>query len=139
MGFVLLLCMVPTVLLSELEDYRSKKYTYTESISKQFKNNILDYWNFIKVRESARFSTDSCTYAKTTEMIENEFQENQDDEVASFANTYDISIHNIEQLQHPAIDLQAKWKLKNIFVENLESPNYLLLVVNINYKKPLNF
>ncbi|GET51154.1 hypothetical protein GLOIN_2v1786410 [Rhizophagus irregularis DAOM 181602=DAOM 197198] len=48
MGFVLLLCMVPTVLLSELEDYRSKKYTYTESISKQFKNNILDYWNFIK-------------------------------------------------------------------------------------------
>ncbi|CAB4374331.1 unnamed protein product [Rhizophagus irregularis] len=81
-------------------------------------------------------------YGKRThwiEMIENELQEDQDDEVASFANTYDISIHNIEQLQHPAIDLQAKWKLKNIFVENLESPNYLLLVVNINYKKPLNF
>ncbi|PKC05566.1 hypothetical protein RhiirA5_420765 [Rhizophagus irregularis] len=67
-------------------------------------------------------------YGNGIEMIENEFQENQDDEVASFANTYDISIHNIEQLQHPAIDLQAKWKLKNIFVENLESPNYLLLL-----------
>ncbi|RGB28609.1 hypothetical protein C1646_767622 [Rhizophagus diaphanus] len=38
----------PTILLSELEDYRSKKYPYTESISKQFKNNILDYWNFTK-------------------------------------------------------------------------------------------
>ena len=38
----------PTVLLSELEDYRSKKYPYIESISKQFKNNILGYWSFTK-------------------------------------------------------------------------------------------
>ncbi len=38
----------PTVLLSELEDYRSKKYPYIESISKQFKNNILGYWDFTK-------------------------------------------------------------------------------------------
>ncbi|CAB4406215.1 unnamed protein product [Rhizophagus irregularis] len=42
------------------------------------------------------------------QMIENELQEDQDDEVASFVNTYNISIHNIEQLQHPAIDSQAK-------------------------------
>lgn len=38
----------PKILLAELEEYRSKKYPYTESISKQFKNNILDYWNFTK-------------------------------------------------------------------------------------------
>ena len=37
-----------TVLLAELEEYRSKKYSYTDSISKQFKNNILGYWNFTK-------------------------------------------------------------------------------------------
>ncbi|CAB5357702.1 unnamed protein product [Rhizophagus irregularis] len=59
------------------------------------------------------------------EMIENELQEDQDNEVASIVDTYDISIDNIEQLQHPAVDLQAKWELKNIFVENLELPNYL--------------
>jgi hypothetical protein len=38
----------PIVLLAELEDYRSKKYPYTDSIAKQFKNNILGYWNFTK-------------------------------------------------------------------------------------------
>ncbi|POG58993.1 hypothetical protein GLOIN_2v873442 [Rhizophagus irregularis DAOM 181602=DAOM 197198] len=59
------------------------------------------------------------------EMIENELQEDQDNEIASIVDTYDISIDNIEQLQHPAVDLQAKWELKNIFVENLELPNYL--------------
>ena len=41
-------CEEPTVLLSELEDYRSKKYSYIKSISKQFKNNILGYWDFTK-------------------------------------------------------------------------------------------
>ena len=57
------------------------------------------------------------------EMIENEPQE-QNIELAD-SDTYDISVDNIEQLQHPAIDLQAKWKLKNIFVENLELPGYI--------------
>ncbi|RGB28610.1 hypothetical protein C1646_767623 [Rhizophagus diaphanus] len=42
-----------------------------------------------------------------TQMIENELQEDQDNEVASIANTYNISIDNIEQLQHPAVDLQG--------------------------------
>ncbi|CAG8806676.1 17078_t:CDS:1, partial [Dentiscutata erythropus] len=36
------------VLLAKLEDYCMKKYPYTESIVKQFKTNILDYWNFTK-------------------------------------------------------------------------------------------
>ncbi|CAB4483378.1 unnamed protein product [Rhizophagus irregularis] len=58
------------------------------------------------------------------EMIENELQD-QDNELASITYTYDISIENIEQIQHSAIDPQAKWKLKNIFIENLELPGYL--------------
>ncbi|EXX65616.1 hypothetical protein RirG_131580 [Rhizophagus irregularis DAOM 197198w] len=227
----------PTILLSELEDYRSKKYPYTESISKQFKNNILGYWNFTKgyskelyrvaqrifsitvstaslerlfstmgwyhskqrnrlksekvlglaqicahmqkqqqireldfhakqyktIIENTSYNTnlesnddmfvisddedtnidnetnerDIYTRPLTSinewsnmvthwvEMIENELQEDQDNEIASIVDTYDISIDNIEQLQHPAVDLQAKWELKNIFVENLELPNYL--------------
>ncbi|GBB84702.1 hypothetical protein RclHR1_11290006 [Rhizophagus clarus] len=59
------------------------------------------------------------------EIIENELQEDQNNKVANIVDTYDISIENIEQLQHPAVDLQAKCELKNIFVENLELPNYL--------------
>ncbi|GBC53195.2 ribonuclease H-like domain-containing protein [Rhizophagus irregularis DAOM 181602=DAOM 197198] len=235
----------PTVLLAELEEYRSKKYPYTDSISKQFKNNILDYWNFTKgyskelyrvaqrifsitvstaslerlfstmgwyhskrrnrlkaekvlslaqIRASmqrqqqlyeldyhakqyqttitrtsdniefARLENDdeifilsnnegSDTDSETNEydnesinniytqplasanewrktvmdwieMIENELQD-QDNELASITDTYDISIENIEQIQHPAIDPQAKWELKNIFIENLELPGYL--------------
>ncbi|CAB5351044.1 unnamed protein product [Rhizophagus irregularis] len=58
------------------------------------------------------------------EMIENELQD-QDNELVSITDTYDISIENIEQIQHPAIDPQAKCKLKNIFIENLELPGYL--------------
>ena len=57
------------------------------------------------------------------EMIENEPQEQNIDFADS--DTYDITVDNVEQLQHPAIDLQAKWELKNIFVENLELPGYL--------------
>ena len=57
------------------------------------------------------------------EMIENEPQE-QNIELAN-SDTHDISVDNIEQLQHPAIDSQAKWELKNIFVENLELPDYI--------------
>src|SRR6266542_2499010 len=57
------------------------------------------------------------------EMIENEPQE-QNIEIAD-SDTYDISVDNIEQLQHPAIDLQAKWELKDIFVENLELSGYI--------------
>ena len=57
------------------------------------------------------------------EMIENEPQE-QNIELAD-SDTYDISVDNIEQLQHPAIDLQAKWELKDIFVENLELSGYI--------------
>src|SRR6266498_5435889 len=59
-----------------------------------------------------------------TEMIENEPQD-QDTEIIDLIDTYDISVNNIDQLQHPAIDLQAKWSLKDIFVESLELPNYL--------------
>ena len=57
------------------------------------------------------------------EMIKNEFQE-QNIELAD-SDTYDISVDNIKQLQHPAIDPQAKYELKNIFVENLELPDYI--------------
>ncbi len=41
------------------------------------------------------------------EMIENELQD-QDTEIIDLIDTYDISVNNIEQLQHPAINLQAK-------------------------------
>ncbi len=58
------------------------------------------------------------------EMIENELQD-QDTEIIDLINTYDISVDNIEQLQHFAIDLQAKWSLKDIFVKSLELSNYL--------------
>ena len=58
------------------------------------------------------------------EIIENESQ-NQDTKIMNLIDTYNISVDNIEQLQHPAIDLQAKWQLKDIFVESLELPNYL--------------
>ena len=62
--------------------------------------------------------------ANWAEMIESELQD-QDIEITDLIDTYDISVDNIEQLQHPAIDLQAKWQLKDIFVESLELPNYL--------------
>ena len=42
-----------------------------------------------------------------TEMIENEPQD-QDTEIIDLIDTYDISVNNIDQLQHPAINLQAK-------------------------------
>ncbi|CAG8636906.1 10484_t:CDS:2 [Funneliformis mosseae] len=58
------------------------------------------------------------------EMIESKLQD-QDIEITDLINTYNISVDNIEQLQHSAIDLQAKWQLKNIFVKSLELPNYL--------------
>ena len=38
---------------------------------------------------------------------------------------YDISVINISNLPHPAKDKNAKWKLQEIFVENLGKPNYL--------------
>jgi len=36
----------PIILLSELENYHVKKYPYTDAIAKQFKDNILEYWNY---------------------------------------------------------------------------------------------
>ena len=57
------------------------------------------------------------------EMIEDELQD-QEDEIMDTIDTYNISVDNIEQIQHPAIDLQAKWKLGDIFIENLELSNY---------------
>ena len=42
--------------------------------------------------------------------------------MVSFTDSYDISINIINQILYP---LQAKWELKNIFIENLELPNYL--------------
>ncbi len=36
----------PIILLSELEDYQAKKYPYTDAIARQFKDNILGYWNY---------------------------------------------------------------------------------------------
>ena len=57
------------------------------------------------------------------EIIENKLQE-QNIELAD-SDTYDISVDNIKQLQHPAINLQAKWELKDIFVENLELSGYI--------------
>ena len=54
-------------------------------------------------------------------MIKNESQD-QDNELVNFTDFYDISINIINQISHP---LQAKWELKNIFIENLELPNYL--------------
>ncbi|GES76599.1 hypothetical protein GLOIN_2v873442 [Rhizophagus clarus] len=48
-------------------------------------------------------------------MIENELQEDQDNKVANIVDTYDISIENIKQLQHSAVNLQTKWELKKYF------------------------
>ena len=56
------------------------------------------------------------------EMIKNKSQDQDNNKLVSFTDSYDISINIINQISHP---LQAKWKLKNIFIENLELPNYL--------------
>jgi hypothetical protein len=38
---------------------------------------------------------------------------------------YDINIMNISNLPHPAQDKNAKWRLQDIFTENLGEPSYL--------------
>jgi len=38
---------------------------------------------------------------------------------------YDINVINISSLPHPSRDKNAKWRLQDIFVENLGEPNYL--------------
>ncbi|RGB27603.1 hypothetical protein C1646_768895 [Rhizophagus diaphanus] len=160
----------PTVLLAELEKYKSKKYPYTDFISNfirtiVFNNGMvsLKIGKLIKDGKSVKFSSDSCKtsdniefarlenddgifisdnegsdtdsetneynnesinniytqplayaneWSKTVidwiEMIENELQD-QDNELASIiTDIYNISIENIEQIQHPAIDSQIK-------------------------------
>ena len=44
----------------------------------------------------------------------------------------DISVINISNLSHPAINKNAKWKLQDIFIENLEISNYLANFINNN-------
>ncbi|CAI2187327.1 3029_t:CDS:1, partial [Funneliformis geosporum] len=44
----------------------------------------------------------------------------------------DISLSNIFNLPHPVIDKNAKWKLQDIFIEDLEPTNYLEIFINNN-------
>ncbi|CAI2194616.1 17027_t:CDS:2, partial [Funneliformis geosporum] len=37
----------------------------------------------------------------------------------------EISVANISNLPHPARDQNAKWRLRDIFIESLGEPNYL--------------
>ncbi|RGB42868.1 hypothetical protein C1646_750422 [Rhizophagus diaphanus] len=77
----------------------------------------------LAIRENTRFSTDSCTYAR----------QQQVPSVDEWRN----------MLQHPVIDSQvSKIGAENIFVENLEPPNYLedfIIGSYINYNKTLKF
>ncbi|CAG8713765.1 17754_t:CDS:1, partial [Acaulospora morrowiae] len=58
------------------------------------------------------------------DMLEDEIQD-QEEEIIKLVNNFDISLDNINQIQHPAIDIEAKWVLQDIFINTLETLYYL--------------
>ena len=67
-------------------------------------------------------------------MLENDsdLEELEDIDIDYNDDNEDISVTNIFNLFHPAIDNNAKWKLQDIFIEDLEIPNYLENFINNN-------
>ena len=67
-------------------------------------------------------------------MLENDTdsEELEDTDIDYEDDEDDISITNIFNLPHPAIDKNAKWKLQDIFIENLGILNYLANFINNN-------
>ena len=43
-----------------------------------------------------------------------------------------ITITNFSNLPYPTIDRNAKWKLQDIFIKELEEPGYLMDFINAN-------
>ncbi|CAG8484065.1 10174_t:CDS:2 [Diversispora eburnea] len=70
------------------------------------------------------------------DIVENELDlENSESEdessIENFIDNGDITLANISNLPHPATDKNAKWKLQDIFIENLSAPSYLENFINI--------
>ena len=67
-------------------------------------------------------------------MLENDsdLEELEDIDIDYNDDNEDISVTNIFNLSHPTIDNNAKWKLQDIFIEDLEIPNYLENFINNN-------
>ncbi|CAI2187642.1 5606_t:CDS:2, partial [Funneliformis geosporum] len=63
--------------------------------------------------------------------IQNE-KESEDASIDYENDENDISLSNIFNLPHPAIDKNAKWKLQDIFIEDLEPTNYFKIFINNN-------
>ena len=65
----------PTVLLVELEAYRQKKYPYNDITARQFSNNVLEFWNYVRgySKELYRVAERIFSIAVTTASLERLF------------------------------------------------------------------
>ncbi|CAG8639965.1 24977_t:CDS:2, partial [Cetraspora pellucida] len=113
---------------AELQEYHEESFPFTKSIWKQFNGDILKYWKhcaeikpelgFNKILNSwfSLVDDEELAYDKF-----NEFECNV---------TFDEENINVEfiacETQHPADNCNAKWLLKNLFINNLPELSYVL-------------
>jgi hypothetical protein len=62
--------------------------------------------------------------------LENLESENENSIENSIDDDDDITLENISNFPHPATDKNAKWKLQDIFSENLDASSYLESFIN---------
>ena len=77
---------------------------------------------YVVVLHSAKKANSCNKYAVCRACISVVGKEDSDDDDEM---EYDINVINISSLPHPSRDKNAKWRLQDIFVENLGEPNYL--------------
>ncbi|GBB84564.1 hypothetical protein RclHR1_11130001 [Rhizophagus clarus] len=65
----------PMVILVELEAYRQKKYPYNDATARQFNNNVLEFWNYVRgySKELYRVAERIFSIAVTTASLERLF------------------------------------------------------------------
>ncbi|EXX63560.1 ribonuclease H-like domain-containing protein [Rhizophagus irregularis DAOM 181602=DAOM 197198] len=92
--------------------------TASLNINKNIQN--VDEWHSMIFKWLSMLDDEQGNEVKILEELKNDSNNSNDNKME-----YDINIMNISNLPHPARDKNAKWRLQDIFTENLGEPSYL--------------